>query len=809
MGAPRHLLDVAMLCALFVSAASFTDPPDALGLLGLYHTLESPWQLSGWTFQGGDPCGEGGGSKHWRGVFCKGPSIVAINISGLGVGGWLGPDLLKFQSLKKLDMSFNNIAGEIPSTLPPNVEYLNLAANKFEGNIPSSLPWLRSLKYLNFSYNKLSGVIGDVFVNMDSLETMDLSFNAFNSDLPRSFSSLTSLRYLYLQHNEFTGSVILLAGLPLSSLNIENNHFSGYVPGTFQSIPELRIDGNQFQPGFKLASSSFTRKTPAAPPQSLPPPPLQSPSPSPSPLAAQQKPKRRPKSPKPSFGYSSLQNNSHHRKSHSRVTAAAMASATCTVFVLLVVGLVLRSRKSCSCSPKSTSNHAKTLPANMETVPTANEVLYSWSSLLIGSDTSSSNGITSERVPKIKSWFKASKKLLTAKQFPAADILAATKDFNEECFIGEGLTGRVYRGEFSDGQLLAIKRIDMVDLSLSEQDELMDMLWNVSRLKHPNISALVGYCVEFEHCALLYEYAENGSLDDILFAPATRSMALSWKARMKIALGVAYALEYMHLTYSPPVAHGNIKARNILLDAQLMPYLCDCGLAKLSHFVSTTRMKDSEAIISAKGYAAPELSDPGANDIKADIYSFGVILLVLLTGQKAFDSSRRQSDQFLVDWAAPHLDDLDSLERITDPRISGSMPPKAISSLGIIILLCVKQSPDLRPPMTIITDKLVKLVESTGLQKISTTRHLEIDAQDPSFITTRPYFEPSSTVRVELRAASHGDECPFFLYSSGSYAALYSRWHSKYLEFSTVVAPLSAFLIMPIGDGQSCCDATL
>jgi serine/threonine protein kinase len=92
-------------------------------------------------------------------------------------------------------------------------------------------------------------------------------------------------------------------------------------------------------------------------------------------------------------------------------------------------------------------------------------------------------------------------------------------------------------------QLLAIKMIDMVDLSLSEQDELMDMLWNISRLKHPNICALVGYCVEFGHCALLFEYAENGSLDDILFSAATRSRALSWKARMKIALGVAYALE--------------------------------------------------------------------------------------------------------------------------------------------------------------------------------------------------------------------------------------------------------------------------
>lgn len=92
-------------------------------------------------------------------------------------------------------------------------------------------------------------------------------------------------------------------------------------------------------------------------------------------------------------------------------------------------------------------------------------------------------------------------------------------------------------------QLLAIKKINMVDLSLSEQDELIDMLGKMSNLKHPNISALVGYCVEFGHCALLYEYAENGSLNDILFSAATRSRALSWKARMKIALGVAYALE--------------------------------------------------------------------------------------------------------------------------------------------------------------------------------------------------------------------------------------------------------------------------
>ncbi|KAM3227712.1 hypothetical protein ACQJBY_059445 [Aegilops geniculata] len=780
VAAARHLLAAVVLWAAFSSAASFTDPSDAIGIWALYRALDSPWQLSGWTSMGGDPCG--GDEEHgsWHGVFCKDSCVVAINISGLGVGGWLGPELLKLHSLKELDVSFNNIAGEIPPALPPNVEYLNLAANKFEGNIPPSLPYLHSLKYLNLSYNKLSGIVGDVFVNMESLVTMDLSFNSFDGDLPRSFSSLNNLHYLYLQHNEFTGSVILLADLPLVALNIENNHFSGYVPGTFEFISELRIDGNHFQPGFKPSSSSFSRTihSPPPPPPHHPRPPSPSPPPPPPPPspAVKQNSKRGPKPLQPFVSYASLHSPSHHRKSHSRVTAAAIASVVCTMFALFIVGLVLKSRKGGTCGPKSTADNIKSLPANLEGVPKANEVLNSWSSLMNGHDTSSSNNdsIIPGRVPKRKSCAKTSKNLAPAKQFLAVDIMAATRNFNEECLIGEGFTGRVYRGDFPDGQLLAIKKINMIDLSLSEQDELMDILGNMSRLKHPNVSSLVGYCVEFGHCVLLYEYAENGSLEDLLFSATTRSRALSWKARMKIALGVTYALEYIHLMCSPPFAHGNIKATNILLDAQLMPYLSHCGLAKFSHFVSATRM-DSEALSGAKGYAAPEANGSGTDIIKADIYSFGVILLVLLTGQKAFDSSRGPNDQFLVDWASPHLHDLNSLGRITDPRIRGSMPPKAISALGNIILLCIK-SPDSRPPMKVITDKLVKLVESNTIHK------LEADAQDPSFITTRPYFEPSSTARVQLRAASPGDEDMLFSNFARCCYTLCCRGSSKYMK---------------------------
>nr|XP_051194258.1 protein STRUBBELIG-RECEPTOR FAMILY 2-like isoform X5 [Lolium perenne] len=734
MAAARHLLAAVVLWAALSSAASFTDPSDAIGMWELYRTLGSPWQLSGWTFMGGDPCGGDGELGSWRGVFCKDSCVVAINISGLGVGGWLGPELLKLHSLKELDVSFNNIAGEIPPTLPPNVEYLNLAANKFEGTVPPSLPYLHSLKYMNLSYNNLSGIIGDVFVNMKSLVTMDLSSNSFGGDLPRSFSSLNNLHYLYLQHNYFTGSVILLADLPLVALNIENNHFSGYVPGTFEFIPDLRIDGNHFQPGFKRSPSSFTRTThsPPSPHQPRPPSPHPPPPPPPSPPspAVKQNLKHRAKPPQPSVGYTSLHSSSHHTKSHSRVTAAAIATITCTIFILFIVGLILKSWKGCTCDPKSTADNTKSLPANLEGVPKTNEVLYSWSSLMMGRDTSSSNNnsINPGRVSKRKSLAKTSKTLVPAKQFLAVDILVATRNFNEECLIGEGITGRVYRGDFPDGQ---------------------------------------GRTFLFSHAT---------------FKKSTRSRALSWKARMKIALGVAYALEYLHFMCSPPVTHGNIKATNILLDAQLMPYLSHCGLGKFSHFVSATRM-DSEALSGAKGYAAPEANGSGTEIIKADIYSFGVILLVLLTGQKAFDSSRRQNEQFLVDWASPHLHNLDSLEGITDPRICGHMPPIAISALGNIILLCIKESPDLRPPIRVITDKLVKLVQSTGLQKTNAARQLEADAQDPSFITTRPYFEPSSTVRLQLRASLPADEDLLFSSNGITYhATLCSQRNLEYLK---------------------------
>ncbi|XP_078156270.1 protein STRUBBELIG-RECEPTOR FAMILY 2-like [Carex rostrata] len=242
MMSTRKRSDLLYLCLyanvvlLFSCASSYTDPLDVKTMEDLYGLLNQTTLLTGWMAAGGDPCGQ-----NWTGVSCSGSSITSIEISGLGLGGTMTSQLSSLLSLTQLDMSCNNISGEIPSGLPPNAIFINLASNKLVGNIPMSLPSLKNLKYLNVSYNNLSEVVGNAFTDMTSLEILDISFNCFSGDLPSSFGSLQNLHSLYLQHNQFTDSVNFITNLSLTNLNIENNNFSGYVPKQFEVIPELRI----------------------------------------------------------------------------------------------------------------------------------------------------------------------------------------------------------------------------------------------------------------------------------------------------------------------------------------------------------------------------------------------------------------------------------------------------------------------------------------------------------------------------------------------------------------------------------------
>ncbi|XP_073002647.1 protein STRUBBELIG-RECEPTOR FAMILY 8-like isoform X1 [Typha latifolia] len=695
-----------------------------LALEALHGSFSAPHQLTGWRATGGDPCG----GEQWRGVSCSNSSVVSVNIRGLGVGGFLPSNISTLFSLKELDVSCNNIGGEIPSALPPNATHMNFATNKFMGNIPPTLALLKFLKNLNISSNTLSGPIGNVFMDMRSLETLDLSFNYFNGDLPSSFGSLTNLHSVYLQNNEFTGSVTLLANLPLFVLNIENNHFSGYVPKQFKSIPQLRIKGNLFQPGFGYAPNMMNGSTQ-------------------SPLSSADKSvSHTPKVTQSSFDYSSLQvGNWHHKK----LGLGLIATVVGVLFVVAIISAAVfmintyRFHNESEHS-KSSADSVHSSPIIRPAVPLVNLDQFPRVSPPM---TSTQPPPTYELKPErmCRSSVRRSRNLLTLKLYSAADLLKATENYSEEHLLGEGFIGRVYRAEFPDGQILAVKKIDMGELALYKEEEFLDVIWNMSCLKHPNISILLGYCVDQGEHIIVYEYAKGGSLDDLLFPTSGKFKALSWKARVRIALGVAYALEYIHWICSPPVAHGNIKATNILLDNELMPHLSDCGLTVLSHLVSTSR-KASEMLISSNGYAAPELCIPGVDKTKSDVYSFGVVLLELLIGKRAYDSSRKKEELFLVSWASSRLHDLNSLEGITDPKIRGTIPPKALSRLADIILLCIQPLPEFRPPMTEITEKLIHLAQKVGKHnKPSSEKRSEFDGSDLSFRSTHAHFYPSAS----------------------------------------------------------------
>ncbi|KAF6165538.1 hypothetical protein GIB67_015861 [Kingdonia uniflora] len=281
---------------------------------------------------------------------------------------------------------------------------------------------------------------------------------------------------------------------------------------------------------------------------------------------------------------------------------------------------------------------------------------------------------------------------------------------SEDNLLGEGSLGSVYKANFPDGKIFAVKNVNTVALSLHEEEQFLDVIWNVARLRHPNIVTLVGYCMEHGQHLLVYEYIPNWSLVNALHCNEYKH--LPWSIHIKIALGVARALDYLHSACSPPVAHNNLKAANILLGDDLMPYLCDCGLNVLRPLTSNSvKLKASEMAVGCTGYTAPESSQPGTDKLKSDIFAFGVLLLELLTGRKPFDSSRPRDEQCLVKWASTRLHDHDSLEEMVDPVTKRMFSSESLSRFADIITLCIQAEPEFRPTMSEVVEYLVRLID--------------------------------------------------------------------------------------------------
>ncbi|XP_051152197.1 pto-interacting protein 1-like [Andrographis paniculata] len=291
------------------------------------------------------------------------------------------------------------------------------------------------------------------------------------------------------------------------------------------------------------------------------------------------------------------------------------------------------------------------------------------------------------------------------------ELKEVTNNFSSESLIGEGSYGRVHYGVLKNGRAAAIKKLDT---SKQPDDEFLAQVSMVSRLKHENFVELLGYCVDGNQRVLAYEFASNGSLHDILHGRkgvkgAQPGPVLTWHQRVKIAVGAAKGLEYLHEKAEPHIIHRDIKSSNVLI--------FDDDVAKIADFDLSNQAPDMAArlhstrVLGTFGYHAPEYAMTGQLNSKSDVYSFGVVLLELLTGRKPVDHTLPRGQQSLVTWATPKLSE-DKVRQCIDARLGGEYPPKAVAKMAAVAALCVQYEADFRPNMSIVVKALQPLLHT-------------------------------------------------------------------------------------------------
>ncbi|KAK7324738.1 hypothetical protein VNO77_28541 [Canavalia gladiata] len=711
----NYCVSLALLIFLYSDALClFVDNCAPVPLLliaainSLYIALGNP-VLPGWVSSGGDPCGQG-----WQGVRCNGSVIQEIVLNGANLGGELGDSLGTFVSIKAIVLNNNHIGGSIPSSLPVTLQNFFLSDNQFSGSIPISLSTLTELTDIDLSNNNLSG------------------------ELPPSMENLSAL----------------------TTVNIENNQFAGPIPPKLLSIPNFRKDGNPFN------LNANATIAPVHPPRSAGTAPPSGTVPSGTPSSGRIPTKQ---TEGPTAGKES--NSGKSKKNTKRVVWITISCIL--VFIIIALGLVLfvprcsrRERvgriskqhqvgafgvpipKGAVVRPKGDhqeeTRRGRAIPKPqgeqekdeqiMETIPKLlldheidmSEVdVYSMpppsppppppppphpAERVIVEPTSFHRGanISPPKKSPVPPTF--------AKAFTIASLQQYTNSFSQDNLIGLGMLGSVYRAELAGGKILAVKKLDKRVSDHQTDDEFLELINSIDRIRHANIVELIGYCAEHGQRLMIYEYCSNGSLQDALHLDDEFKTRLSWNARIRIALGAARALEYLHEQCQPPVVHRNFKSANILLDDDVSVRVSDCGLAPLITKGSVSQL--SGQLLTAYGYGAPEF-ESGIYTYQSDVYSFGVVMLEILTGRQSYDRTRPRGEQFLVRWAIPQLHDIDALSKMVDPSLNGDYPAKSLSNFADIISRCVQTEPEFRPAMSEVVLYLLNMIRRESQQNES------------------------------------------------------------------------------------------
>ncbi|KAJ6866977.1 LRR receptor-like serine/threonine-protein kinase RPK2 [Populus alba x Populus x berolinensis] len=485
-----------------------------------------------------------------------------------------------------VNVSNNRMSGQIPANMGPmcrSLKLLDASKNQIAGTIPPSVGELVSLVYLDMSWNLLQGRIPSSLSQLSGLKYLSLSGNRIVGSIPSSIGKLQTLEVLDLSSNLLSGEIPndLVRLRNLTALLLNNNKLSGQIPSGLANVTLLSIFNVSFNNlSGPLPSSNNLMKCSSVLGNPYLHPchvfSLASPSPDSPGRASEAQ----------SYTSPSGQSQKNGSGGFTSIEIASIASASAIFSVLLaLIFLFIYTRKL---SPKSK---------------------------IMGSARKEVTIFTDIGVP------------LTFE-----NVVRATGSFNASNCIGNGGFGSTYKAEISPGVLVAIKKLAVGRFQGIQQFHAE--IKTLGRLHHPNLVTLIGYHASETEMFLIYNYLPGGNLEKFIQERSTR--AVDWRILHKIALDIARALAYLHDQCVPRVLHRDVKPSNILLDDDFNAYLSDFGLARL---LGTSETHATTGVAGTFGYVAPEYAMTCRVSDKADVYSYGVVLLELLSDKKALDPS--------------------------------------------------------------------------------------------------------------------------------------------------------------------------
>ncbi|KAL7165688.1 hypothetical protein ACSBR2_036548 [Camellia fascicularis] len=581
--------------------------------------------------------------------------------------GHIPPELGKLTDLFDLNVANNLLDGPIPYNVSSctNLNSLNVHGNKLNGTIPPAFERLESMTYLNLSSNNLRGPIPIELSRIGNLDTVDISNNRISGSIPSSLGDLEHLLKLNLSKNNLVGFIPAEFGNLRSVMDIDlsNNHLSGPIPqelGQLQNLFLLRVENNNLSGDvislinclsltvLNVSYNNLAGNIPTGNNFSR-------------------------FSPDSFIGNSGLcgywvGSPCHVSHPTERVTISKAAILGIALGALVILLMILVA----ACRPHN---------------PTP---------FLEGSLDKPVNYLS----PKLVILH------MNMALHVYEDIMRMTENLSEKYVIGYGASSTVYKCVLKNCKPVAIKRLySQYPQCLKEFETELE---TVGSIKHRNLVSLQGYSLSPSGNLLFYDYMENGSLWDLLHGP-TKKKKLDWDTRLRIALGAAQGLAYLHHDCSPRIIHRDVKSSNILLDKDFEAHLTDFGIAKS---LCTSKSHTSTYIMGTIGYIDPEYARTSRLTEKSDVYSYGIVLLELLTGRKAVDNESNLHHLILSKTANNAVMDT------VDPEISATCKDLGgVKKVFQLALLCTKRQPSDRPTMHEVGRVLGSLVPSDTAPK--------------------------------------------------------------------------------------------